>query len=127
MTDDAARARDLAIKIVDGVRGYTCEFGPNPREHSSWYDFIAEELTKFESAAEARGREASGLIEENARLASLAKTHGDNWNRAQETCATLRERAAELEAALRGVVAVADRETDEFDRARAALSRRVPS
>jgi hypothetical protein len=44
---------------------------------------------------------ASGLIGENARLAALAKTHGDNWNRAHETCVTLRERVAELESTLR--------------------------
>ena len=36
--DDVSNPRDLAVEIVDGIRGYTCEFAASAREHEYWYD-----------------------------------------------------------------------------------------
>lgn len=36
--DDVSQPRNLAVEIVDGIRGYTCEVAPSQREHEYWYD-----------------------------------------------------------------------------------------
>lgn len=55
--------------------------------------------------------------DDEAELLNIAHAHG---------AADAERRCAELVEALRGVVAVADRKTDEFDRARAALAHYKP-
>lgn len=48
--DDERDARSLAVELVDGIRGYTCEFAPSQREHEYWYDRLEASLVRRRAA-----------------------------------------------------------------------------
>ncbi len=52
-------ARDIAVELVDGARGYTLEFAPNPAAHRQEYDHFTERIAVYgERQREAAFREA---------------------------------------------------------------------
>jgi hypothetical protein len=90
-------------------------------------DLLSEKCARLEeiaaNAATTAAAEITRLRADNARLEALRKSMRDELLRGR----TYDERAEairdELIAALEGVIRVADRKTDEFDAARAALAK----
>lgn len=38
--------RDLAVELVDGERGYTCEFSSSPQEHREAYERVQANIVE---------------------------------------------------------------------------------
>lgn len=90
--------RDLAVKIVDAVLGYTCEHSANYQQHVGWYDWaediIAEYGSKSILAALEQARAANADV---AELCSAAHQTANERDAAITALAEAEARIAELE------------------------------
>lgn len=85
--DDVSQPRNLAVEIVDGIRGYTCEFAQSQREHEYWYDRV--ESLAARAALSAPQGEVERLRSALERLAKLTPASA-NAHTAQDLCLTVR-------------------------------------
>lgn len=80
MSDDIdARARKLAVELVDGILGYTMEFAGSPRAHRAEYDLVEENIAiDLREYGDARAKEArEKALREAAALCSREATERD--------------------------------------------------
>ena len=87
------RARQVAVTIVDGVHGYTCEFAPSPREHEIEYNIAQEHMAEAIRAAEEAAREEEReLCAELADAEANAAKGSDPWTVANWISRRIRQR-----------------------------------